>query len=137
MGTDTKTKNLIRSGQVSSINQKTGAVKVTFSDKDDMLSAELPVLNRGSANNKDYWLPDIGEQVVCIFAPNSKNLSCGWVLGSYFSETAPPQVADNDIRRMDFSDGTYVEYNRATHELNINCVGTIKINGSKIYLNEG
>lgn len=128
-------KNMVRTGLVSSVNPANCTVRVTISDKDGLVSAELPTLNRGSAQNKDYWLPDIGEQVVCLFALNSKNLNLGWAVGSYFSEQDKPQVSSVDKRRIDFGDGTYIEYDRAAHELNIQCVGEIKINGKMIYLN--
>lgn len=128
-------RNLVRAGVVSSVNPAEGTVRVVFDDKDDMVSYDLPVLNRGSMRNKDYWLPDVGEQVVCLFAPNGKNLNQGWILGSYFSDADAPQVASVDKRRIDFGDGTYIEYDRAAHMLDIHCVGVVKINGSIIHLN--
>lgn len=133
---DIKTiRNLIRTGIVSSVNEEKCTARVTFQDKDNMTSAEVSPLCRGSMKNKDYWLPDIGEQVVCLFLPNDKNLSEGWVLGTYFSNPDPPQKGSIDDRIFDFGDGTHISYSRKTHELNIQCIGEVKINGKAIYLN--
>lgn len=128
-------RNMVRIGYVSSVNTQNGSIRATFPDKNNTVSDELPVLTRGSAKNKDYWLPDINEQVVCLLLPNGENSGAGFCLGTYFSDTALPVVSNSNKRRLDFLDGTYIEYDRSTHELNINCVGDIKINGKTISLN--
>lgn len=56
-------KKLIRVGTVSSVNAAEGTVRVAFAAQDDMVTYELPVITRGSKNNKDYWLPDVDEQI--------------------------------------------------------------------------
>ena len=83
-------RNLIRLGVVSSKNTANMTVRVVFDGKENLVSAELPVLNRGSQQAKDYWLPDVGEQVVCLFLPNSNGngVNEGYVLGSHFSTHA-------------------------------------------------
>lgn len=127
-------KNIIRTGVVSSVNEETCTARVIFDDRDNMQSDELRPLNRGSAKNKDYWLPDVGEQVVCLFLPNSKNLNVGWILGTYFSEQDAPQIGGStDKRIIDFGDGTHISYDRAKHELQVNCVGDIHFNAQNIY----
>ncbi|WP_196590600.1 phage baseplate assembly protein V [Pectinatus frisingensis] len=133
MGTDGATQ--VKKGVVSSVNAENGSVRVTFEDADNNVSAELPILNRGSGGNKDYWLPDVGEQVVCIFETNDKNMSSGWVIGSYFSDQAKPPVQDKDIHRFTFSDGSYIEHNRSSHEMTIKCVGHLRIIGAKVDIN--
>ncbi len=127
MTTENCINNLIRVGQVSSINAATGAVRVTFNDKDALVSAELPVLNRGSQAVKDYWLPDVGEQVVCVFLPNGKSLTTGFVLGSFFSSVDRPPTSNLKMRIIDFGDGTNISYDRMSKALVITCSGTITI----------
>ena len=51
MVTENMIKNLIREGIVSSTNPQNCTVRVVFGDKDDGVSADLPVLVRGSKNN--------------------------------------------------------------------------------------
>ena len=81
-------------------------------------------------------VPDIGDQVLCVFANNDTNFSTGWILGSYFTEKQPPQVVNPDIMRLDFADGTFFEYNRANSSLTIKVKGTIKINGAEVHIND-
>ena len=132
---DRALRGMLRTGTVSAVYPKTDTVRVVFDDKDETTSPELHVLHRFSGKNKDYWMPDIGDQVLCIFNNNDKNFSTGWVLGSYFTERQPPQVDSADIMRMDFADGSFVEVNRAAGSLKINFTGPITINGSTINLN--
>lgn len=136
-------KNLIRVGLISSINPDNMTAKVIFPDKDDMLSGDLKIVNRGSAKNKCYWLPDIEEQVLCVMNPNSKNLNDGWIVGSYFSDVDAPPISDLDKCHFVFQDGSFFEYDRKNHvltidikgEIDIKASGNIKINGKIIYLN--
>ena len=137
MGTDTERalRGMLRTGTVASVNVANNTARVKFDDKDGIASPELHILHRCSGKNKDYWVPDIGDQVLCIFNNNDKNFSTGWILGSYFNEKQPPQVQDLDIMRFDFSDGSHIEYNRKNHTLNVKITGPININGSVINLN--
>jgi len=128
-------RGMVRTGTVSEVNVVNNTARVTFDDKDGIVSPELHILHRCSGRNKDYWVPDIGDQVLCIFNNNDKNFSTGWILGSYFNEKQPPQVQDLDIMRFDFSDGSHIEYNRKSHTLNVKITGPININGSVINLN--
>lgn len=128
-------RGIVRAGIVSSVHPERNAVRVVFEDKDNNVTKELPMMNRGAAKNKDFWLPDEGDPVVCLFAANDKNISTGWVIGAYFDEKHPPQVQSADKRRLDFSDGTFIEYDRAAHSLTINCVGAINITGATVHIN--
>lgn len=116
---------IIRVGEVSSTNPATMTVKVVFPDEDNSVSDNLSVINRGSKNNKDYWMPDVGEQVLCVFPPNSRNR--GFVLGSFFSSVDVPPTGVAQNKRI-------LEHNG---DLEINCTGNVKINAANIYLNEG
>ena len=137
MGTELNriVRSMIRKGTVCAVDPKTMSVKVEFSEKDGLPSPFLPVLCQGAGGNKCYWLPDIGDQVVCLYEANDKNASSGWVLGTYFTEAHPPQVADAEIRCLDFGDGSFMEFNRSNGSLTIQCTGNIVINGKMIYLN--
>ena len=84
-----KLNNLIRTGIVSSMNGAQATVRVTFGDKDDLVSADLPVLQQG---NGSYWMPVKGDQVVCLFLANG--LEQGFCLGSFYSNPQPPPSSD-------------------------------------------
>lgn len=127
-------KNFLREGIVSAVYPERCAARVTFPDKDGLVSAELPILQPAGAKNQFYSLPDVGDSVVCLFAPNSQD-GTGFILGSRYDDKNSPPVNSQDISCIKFGDGTFISYNRASHLLEINCVGNIKINGRRIDLN--
>jgi phage baseplate assembly protein V len=129
-----KLNNMIRIGEVSSINKENCTVKVVFKEFDNSLvSYDLPILVKQAMNTKDYHMLDINEQVVCIFLPTG--LEAGFVLGSSYNEEDKPIIANQDIRNLTFSDGASFSYDRKKHELNINITndnGRLKINANNI-----
>lgn len=129
------TRGMVRAGTVSATNPAIMAARVVFEEQDGNVSPELPILTRGSGGNKDYWMPDVGDEVLCLFAPNDKNFSTGWILGTYFTAKHPPNAAAQDVRKIDFGDGSSIEFNRAAGSLSIKCTGPVTINGATINLN--
>lgn len=117
--------SLIRVGRVSSINPAAATARVAYEDRSKMVSAELPVLVRGSRNNKDYWMPDPGEQVLCLFLPNGRGQ--GYIVGSFYSAADSPPVTTEQKRSMIFADGTKVEYDTLTSTLTIDARGPVNI----------
>lgn len=138
-------KKLIRVGTVSSVNAAAGSVRVAFAAQDDMVTYELPVITRGSKNNKDYWLPDVDEQVLCLFLPNTsgRGVCDGFVLGTFYSSVDAPVESRGDVHAVKYGDGTIIKHDRSTGKLTINATGDIDIiaggkitiNGQTIYLN--
>lgn len=127
-------KNLIRFGKISSVDPAKATARVVFSDRDDLVSAELPILQGVGLKNKSYMLPDVGESVVCLMTPNADDGS-GFILSSFYTDKVPPPAQSQDISCIKFEDGTTISYDRAGHTLSINCVGTIKINGRRVEIN--
>lgn len=138
-------KKLIRIGTVSSVNATAGMVRVAFSAQDEMVTYELPVITRGSKGNKDYWLPDVDEQVLCIFLPNisGRGVCEGFVLGTFYSSVDTPAENSSDVHAFKYSDGSVIKHDRSTGKLTINATGDIDIiaggnvtiNGTTIKLN--
>lgn len=138
-------KRLIRVGTVSSVNAAAGTVRVAFAAQDDMVTYELPVITRGSRSNKDYWLPDVDEQVLCLFLPNTsgRGICDGFVLGTFYSSVDAPVENSGDVHAVKYGDGTIIKHDRSTGKLTINATGDIDIiaggkitiNGQTIYLN--
>lgn len=138
-------KKLIRVGTVSSVNAAAGSVRVAFAAQDDMVTYELPVITRGSKNNKDYWLPDVDEQVLCLFLPNvsGRGVCEGFVLGTFYSSVDAPVENSGDVHAVKYGDGTIIKHDRSTGKLTINATGDIDIiaggnvtiNGQTINLN--
>src|SRR6516162_9033371 len=93
-------------------------VRVTFAERNQMVSWWLPILRWGSQNDKHFWIPDIGEQVVCLMDEHDED---GAVLGTIFSQVdQPPSSMTVDKRHLTAKDGSTFEYDRNSHTLAIN-----------------
>ena len=121
-------KNLIRIGKVSSIDAAKGTVRVTLEDQQDIVSNNLPMLAY------EYYLPDVGDLVLCLFLGNG--ISQGFCLGRYFNETDRPPVTNEKIYCRDFGDGTSLQYNKTSKELSIVAAGDLKLTvGGNLIIN--
>ncbi len=125
---ETGMNQMIRQGIVTQVFPEKGRVKVRLPDSDQMETAELPVVFAKTLENKAYDMPDVGEHVVCIFLPNG--LEQGVVLGAVYSGQDPVPVNHVDKTHYRFKDGSFMEYDRGTHELNIDIKGGITINAA-------
>ncbi len=116
------------------VSFKTGIVKridpdrchaiVEFVDIDNLNTAWLPILVMQSLRNKDYWMPDVGEHVICLMDAAFED---GVIIGSVYSNPDATPVQNKDKRHVRFEDGTWIDYDRENHTLHINCVGNIHI----------
>ena len=130
-----------RFGYVSDYDPKRHMARIRFPDKDNLVSAWLPVAVPNSIRNKDEIHLDIGEHVYCNMMGNG--LEVGVVLGSIYDDKNKPPLGDPDTRKVTFNDGTEISYDRKNHKLEIYCVGdievtakgNIKIMGTRIDLN--
>ena len=116
---------IARFGYVSDYNAKKYMARVQFPDKDNLVSSWLPVIVPNSKKNHDEFHLDINEHVFCLMLGNG--LEVGAVIGAIYDETNKPPEGDQDIRKITFSDGTEIFYNRKSHKLKINCVGDIEL----------
>lgn len=75
-------------GLVSSIDPTHGTAVVTRPDRDGRTTAPLSVLQRGAKDTKDFWMPAIDDQVLCVLLPDSsgKGPSMGWIVGACYSD---------------------------------------------------
>ena len=128
-------RQLVREGVVSEVYPERHSCRVTFADKSALVSAELPVLIPFALENKAYMMPDVGDEVICLFSTNADQTGTGWIIGARYHDKAQPTVADINKTRLDFKDGTYLEYDRAKHELRVEVKGNVVINAERIDLN--
>ncbi len=138
--------DIIRVGIVSSINFENCTAKVTFEDRENIVTEEFPLIVPKTLKDKYYYMPDVGERVVVVFNPITS--SKGFILGSYYCDTRKiPENLNENKAHVTFDDKTIVEYDREKHELyieikekgetsiniktasdiKINCEGNIKI----------
>lgn len=106
--------NTIQIGRIAEVDAAKGLVKV---DLDGPVTSWIPWLQRRAGDDRDWSVPSVGEQVA-IAAPSGE-LSGAFVIGS-LNQDAHPNAGDSaDKPRTVYSDGTVVEYNKASHTLTI------------------
>lgn len=104
----------LRFGIVKDQDASLGRLRVSFSEFDQMLSYWLPMVVPKTQNDKVYWLPDLGEQVVCLMDERDE---AGVVLGAVYSQADATPVQSVDKFHLGFKDGTAMEYDRSAHVL--------------------
>ena len=113
-------KNMVKVGIVESFNQNNATARVVFEDA-NLKSYDLPIMVKQTKDNKDYWVPDIDEPVICIFLPTG--IESGFILGAYYNQKDKPPVTDQNKRTVKFKDGTIIEYDRKQHKLTADVKG--------------
>ena len=103
-------------------------VRVVFPDYDEVVSWWLPIVFAKTQDDKAYWIPDVGEQVVCLMDLRDE---AGAVLGAIYSNADMPPVNSADKFHVAFKDGASVDYDRAAHVLDLKFQdhGEIKYDG--------
>lgn len=110
-----------RVGRVTALLPEKGAVRVEFGDRGNLVSYELPVMVKQTLKNKDSYMPDIDEHVVCSFLGNG--LEQGFVLGAIYSEADTAVNSNPNKRGSTFEDGTEIYYDREQNKLSITIAG--------------
>jgi phage baseplate assembly protein gpV len=105
-----------RVGIVQQQDPARAKVRVVFPDYDEMISWWLPLVFAKTQNDKAYWIPDVGEQVVCLMDLRDE---AGAVLGAIYSEADVPPVNSADKFHLAFKDGASVDYDRVAHLLDV------------------
>lgn len=130
-----ETKNLIRYGKVSAVYPERATARVVYDDKQNMVSAELPILQPACLQSRFYSLPKVGDNVVTLSYPNGED-GAGCIIGSFYSEVNKPPTTDGNKLMVNISDKLIIAFDESKSELEITCAGNIKIKGRRIYLNE-
>jgi phage baseplate assembly protein gpV len=105
-----------RVGIVQAQDTVRAKVRVVFPDYDEMISWWLPIVFFKTQNDKAYWIPDIGEQVVCLMDLRDE---AGAVLGAIYSSADVPPVNSADKFHLAFKDGARFDYDRVAHVLDL------------------
>jgi len=120
---------MIRAAEVVKAIPEEGKVRVRFSESDDgtgkkFVSHALPVIFPKTLEDKYYVMPDIGEQVLCLFL--ATGLEQGFVVGSFYSNEDRPPVEDPEKLHVRFKDGSIIEYDRKEKKLTMNLAGDME-----------
>jgi phage baseplate assembly protein gpV len=105
-----------RVGIVQQQDTARAKVRVVFPDYDEVTSWWLPVLFAKTQNDKVYWIPDVGEQVVCLMDLRDE---AGAVLGAIYSMADGTPVDSADKLHLGFKDNARFEYDRSSHVLDL------------------
>lgn len=97
------------------------AVETEVEGQVGMESAWLPVMVQWSLGAREFVMPTIGEQVVCLMDDR-----CEWgvILGAVYSDADPPPDVPAKAWHRTFPDGTILQYDPEAHELLAHVVGT-------------
>lgn len=107
----------LRYGIVTNINEKEARVRVQFGS-DELSSYWLNILQAKTQRDKFYYVPDIGEHVACLMDQRSEN---GVILGAIYSDMDEVPVVSKDKFKIQFEDGTEIEYDKKESVLNLKC----------------
>jgi phage baseplate assembly protein gpV len=101
---------LIRIGRVSSVNTSGGTIRVTYPDRDDSVTAEIPVFSF----TDEYKMPPIGAEVLVLHLSNGA--AAGVMMGRYWnSQNTPPAPGSTFRKEMGETFGqAYMEYDGGT-----------------------
>lgn len=116
--------NIIFVGIVSAVNASDGTVIAVRPDKDNRTTKALHVLQRGTKQSKDFWLPAVGDQVLCVVLPNMSGSgpADGFVVGAFYSDVdTAPSSASASTRVLEHAG-----------DLIMNIGGTLKINAGTL-----
>ena len=114
--------DLIKIGEVSSVDPEKCTARVVFDDEDSLVSYDLQILQRNTYENHDYQMVHPGEDVVCLFLGGGQE--DGFIIGSLYAGEIKPPEASLDRRTVVFSDDTRVCYDRQEHKLTVTIEGT-------------
>ena len=126
----------IRVGKVSSIDHAAGTVRVVYHDRDDNVTADLPLLS------DEYHMPAVGDLVLVLHLSNGAE--AGVVLGRYWSGNNKPPEGAEGLYRKDLGRApgeAMIRYDGSTltikcaGAINIQAGGAVTINGASIDLN--
>lgn len=113
---------LIRVGQVDSVNAETCSCRVSFDDLRDgdgkpFKSYDLQILQRRTVDCQTFNLPNVGEHVLCLFLPNG--IQEGFVVNSFYTAENLPKDGKKGIYRHTYEDDTIIEYDLNEHKARV------------------
>jgi len=114
--------NLIRVGTVEDADYTGAKVLVRC---DDISTDWLPWMTRRAGADRDWWAPEIGEQVIVI-APSGL-MGGAFVLPALYADAHPEPAASPDIHTIRYGNGDTVTHNRADGSWFVQCAGPVTV----------
>jgi len=113
--------DVIRIGEVSSVDYNKGMVSVVYEDRDKSVTDMFPCLSL----DDEYKMPAVGDDVVVLHFPNG--MAAGICLGKYWNDDNRSAVTGKNVFRKELArqaGEAYIQYKN----------GTITIHAAKIVL---
>jgi len=110
-----ESKLIVKTGKVVSVNPEKATVRVEIRDIDQKVSYEMPVVYHRTVKDKTYYMPEVGEEVICVFVNETE----GFVLGSVYHEENTPPASDKNLFVYEFEDGTKIAYDKNSGKLTV------------------
>lgn len=130
---DENGRELVKVGEVSSVDYEKGTARVVFDDEEGFVSNDLQVLQRNTQENQDFWMPDVGEDVVCLFLPNG--MEDGFIVGSFYADEITPPESGENKRYIKFKDESEIEYDWEKHRLFARVGKTqVEVTGNSVHI---
>lgn len=132
--------NVVRVGTVTNRDDKKHRCRVEFKDNDGIISYWCQVIAKKTHKDKEYWLPDLDEMVVCLFLPFGREI--GFIIGSaYNAKDSVPGTATKDRYLFKDSSGNEFLIDRSCGKTRLTTTefhifGKLVVHG-KIYDEEG
>jgi phage baseplate assembly protein V len=114
--------NMIRVGVVSALDEENARVQV---DVGGLTTSWLPWVTSRAGATRTWSAPRAGEQVM-VLAPYGDTTQAV-VLPAIYQDDHPAPANSQNVERVEFPDGTFVEYNSETNTLNIDVAGDAKV----------
>lgn len=120
-------KNVLRVGVVVERQVDGCRVRVQFPDNSELVSYWCRVLARKTHLDKEFWLPDLGELVVCAFLPFGHEQ--GFVLGAAYNaqDQVPIEATDHTMVIRD-AGGNRITMDRVTGIIEVLARTCVRIN---------
>jgi phage baseplate assembly protein gpV len=82
-------KDTVRIGIISTIDYKKGMAKITYPDRDDDVTAQLPFLA------SEYMMPSVGDSVLVLHLSN--DISDGVIIGRMYNDDLLPEKYGKNV----------------------------------------
>lgn len=111
--------DILRIGKISSVNYENGTARVLYTDRDNAVTAELPLLSH------EYSMPSIDDLVLVCHLPNGGQ--AGVIVGPFWNVNHRPKESGAGLFRKDLGEDCYIKYQEG--KLTIHCPGGVEIKG--------
>lgn len=114
--------SIVLVGRIQQVNYGSAKARVAIGD---IVTDWRPWITGIAMDERSWSPPQVGEQVLLI-CPNGDTRQA-IIIGSLYQTAAAAPSASKDVRRIEWSDGTVVEYNKESHTLTANVHGSAVI----------